>query len=195
MTSKLTSNTEDKILIAARHCFFRHGYKASNMTLISEYAGYSRATIHKHFKNKDDAFRQVLMLIKQQANDACKPIMERNFECWQSISLIVQIWLKPTFEEAGDQRIINDLKYHVQQVAEDIFQQVRKDIEDMLYELLTKAEKKNDISLVNTGLEARALAKILLASLDGIRGHLEKQRLEQASHDILHIFKLACQSH
>lgn len=190
----MTSNTEQKILTGARQCFFRHGYKASNMTLISEYAGFSRATIHKHFKNKDDAFRQVLLQIKQQANDACLPIMKGNLECWKSISLIVQIWLKPTFEETGDQRIINDLKYHVQQVADDIFQQVRKDIEDMLYELLTKAENINEISLVNTGLETRELAKILLASLDGIRGHLEKQRLQQASHDILHIFKLACRS-
>lgn len=188
----MTLNTEHKILAGARQCFFRHGYKASNMTLISEYAGFSRATTHKHFKNKDDAFRQVLMQVKQQANEACQPIMKGELECWESISLIVQIWLKPTFEEAGDQRIINDLKYHVQQVADDIFQQVRKDIEDMLYQLLAKAESKNDISLVHTGLETRELAKILLASLDGIRGHLEKQRLEQASHDILHIFKLAC---
>jgi AcrR family transcriptional regulator len=190
----LTSNTEQKILTGARQCFFRHGYKASNMTLISEYAGFSRATTHKHFKNKDDAFRQVLMQVKQQANEACQPIMENNLECWTNISLIVQIWLKPTFEEAGDQRIINDLKYHVQQVAEDIFQQARQDIADMLYDLLTKAEKKNDISLDKTGLEARELARLLLASLDGIRGHLEKQRLEQASHDILHIFQLACRS-
>lgn len=114
----MIGNTEQKILSAARQCFFQHGYKASTMTLISEYAGFSRATIHKYFNNKDDAFRQVLMQIKQQANDACQPIMKGDLECWQSISLIVQTWLKPTFEEAGDQRIINDLKYHVQQIAD-----------------------------------------------------------------------------
>lgn len=188
----MTSNTEKKILSAARQCFFQHGYKASNMTLISEYAGFSRATIHKYFNNKDDAFRQFLLNVKQQANDACSPIMEQDLECWQSINLIVQVWLKPTFDEAKDQRIINDLKYHVQQVAGDIFQQARQDIEDMLNTLLSKAVQQKELSLVNVAVDSRTLVKLLLASLDGLRGHLEKEHVEQASYNVLKIFQLAC---
>lgn len=162
------------------------------MTLISQYAGYSRATIHKYFHNKDDAFRQVLLEVKQQANDACKPIVEQQLECWKSINLIAQVWLKPTFEEAGNQRIINDLKYYVQHVAEDIFNQARQDIEDMLCALLTKAQQKKELSLTQANIDVKTLAKLLLASLDGLRGHLEQTELDQATQDTLRLFKLAC---
>lgn len=162
------------------------------MTLISQYSGFSRATTHKYLKNKDDAFRKVLLQVKQQANDACYPIMEKDLECWQSINLITQVWLKPTFEEAHDQRIINDLKYYAQHVAEDIFKQARLDIEKMLFLLLTKAEQQKEISLTNLHMDIKALSTLLLTSLDGLRGDLEKEKLEQASQDTLRIFKLAC---
>ena len=185
-------DTEQKILFGARQCFFRHGYKATNMTLISEYAGYSRATIHKYFKNKDDAFRQVLQQFQQQANDVCQPIMQQNLECWASISLIMQAWLKPTFDEVSDQFVLNDLKFHVQQVAAEQFQQARQGIEDMLYELLYKAEQQDKLSLTQIELSPRKLAKLLLASVDGLRGHLEKDNLEQASHEVIRIYKIAC---
>ena len=188
----LITNTEEKVLIGARQCFFRHGYKASNMTLISEYAGYSRATIHKYFKNKDDAFCQVIHQFQQQANDACQPIVAQNLECWESINLVMQAWLKPTFDEVNDQHILNDLKYHAQHIAKDTFEQARQDVEDIFCTLLETAEQQGNLSLDNLPINARKLSRLLLASLDGLRGHLEKQNLEQASNDILRIFQLAC---
>ena len=188
----LNAETEQKILFSARQCFFRHGYKAANMTLISEYAGYSRATIHKYFKNKDDAFRQVIHQFQQQANQACQPIMQQDLECWVGINLIMQAWLKPTFDEVSDQFVLNDLKFHVQQVAADLFQQARKGVEDMLCELINNAASQGNISLSLVALTPRKLAKLLLASLDGLRGHLEKDQLEQASHEVIRIYEVAC---
>ncbi|MGR6871597.1 TetR/AcrR family transcriptional regulator [Pseudomonas sp. HK3] len=184
--------TEQKVLAGARQCFFQHGYKASNMTLISEHAGYSRATVHKYFKNKDDAFRQVVHQFQLQANNDCLPILAQELECWETIGLVMETWLTPTFDEVSNQHILNDLKYHVQHVAEDIFAQARQDIENMLSDVLTKAEKAQSITLERTGLAPRKLATLILASLDGLRGHLEKQDLQQASHDVLRIFQLAC---
>lgn len=188
----LTLKTEQKVLAGARQCFFQHGYKASNMTLISEYAGYSRATVHKYFKNKDDAFRQVFHQFQLKANNACQPILAKQLECWETIGLIMQTWLNPTFDEVSNQHILNDLKYHVQHVAEDIFSQARQDIEDMLSDVLTTAEKEKTLSLEKTGIKPRKLATLILASLDGLRGHLEKEELQQASQEILRVFKLAC---
>lgn len=162
------------------------------MTLISEYSGYSRATIHKHFKNKDDAFCQVIHQFQQQANDACKPILAQNLECWESINLVIKAWLKPTFDEVSDQYVLSDLKYHVQHVAEVIFKQATQDIEDMLCKLLETAEHEGKLSLRSMDIPPRKLAKLLLASLDGLRGRLEKEELEQASVEIVRVFQLAC---
>ena len=90
----LTLKTEQKVLAGARQCFFQHGYKASNMTLISEHAGLSRATVHKYLKNKDDAFRKVVYQFQLQANNDCKPILAQQLECWETIRRIMQTWLK-----------------------------------------------------------------------------------------------------
>ncbi|NVK38815.1 MAG: TetR/AcrR family transcriptional regulator [Gammaproteobacteria bacterium] len=189
----MPENTEQKILSAARQCFFQHGYKATNMTLISEYAGFSRATVHKYFKNKDDAFRQVCQQLQQQASAACIPILQKELDCWQSIHAIAETWLKPTFDEVSDQRIVSDLKYHVQHVAQDIFNEARQSIEDMLTNLLENAASQQKITFEYINIQPRMLAKLLVASLDGLRGHLEKPSLEQASLDILKIFQQACQ--
>ena len=188
----MTLKTEEKVIAGARQCFFQHGYKATNMTLISEHAGFSRATVHKYLNNKDDAFRKVVHQFQLQANNDCKPILAKQLECWDTISLIMQTWLKPTFDEVSNQVILNDLKYHVQHVAQDIFAQARKDIETMLCDVLTQAQQQNKISLEPINVQPRKLATLILASLDGLRGHLEKRDLQQASNDILRIFQLAC---
>lgn len=162
------------------------------MTMISEYAGYSRATTHKYFKNKDDVFRQVIHQYQQQANQDCQPILTKNHECWMTINLIMNVWLKPTFSEVSDLYILNDLKYHIQHIAEDIFKQVRQDIENMLSDILKKAIDEKKISLANLALNEQRIAKLLLASLDGLKNHLEQHEIEQAIQDIIKIFQLSC---
>ena len=118
--------------------------------------------------------------------------MQQDLECWVGINLIMQAWLKPTFDEVSDQFVLNDLKFHVQQVAADLFQQARKGVEDMLCELINNAASQGNISLSLVALTPRKLAKLLLASLDGLRGHLEKDQLEQASHEVIRIYEVAC---
>ena len=77
-------------------------------------------------------------------------------------------------------------------MAEDIFGQARIDIEKMLSDVLIKAEKEEKITLKSINVSPRKLATLILASLDGLRGHLEKKDLQQASTEILHVFQLAC---
>ena len=184
--------TEQKVISAARECFFQHGYRASNMTMISEYAGLSRATVHKYARNKDDAFRKVCLDYQEQAEKACEPILEKDLECWVAIELIIGVWLKPTFDEVGNTRIINDLKYHVNQIAQDVFNQARNALKDMLAAQIEKGLSQNTLSLSKLNLSSHELASLMLASIDGLRGHYEKNELSQASQNTLSIFKLAC---
>lgn len=188
----MTIPVEQKVIQAARECFFQHGYRLSNMTLISEYAGVSRATVHKYARNKEDAFRKVCKQFQAQAQDACMPIEGLNLECWQAIDLILQIWLKPMFDEVSDSRILNDLKYHIQHLAEDIFKEARQILEDMINQHIIKGVKNQQISLEQLGYSSQTLTQLILASLDGLRGHYEKQDLNQASLNMLKVFKVAC---
>ncbi|GAA6134338.1 hypothetical protein NBRC116188_11270 [Oceaniserpentilla sp. 4NH20-0058] len=162
------------------------------MTLISEYAGVSRATVHKYARNKEDAFRKVCKQFQVQAQEACTPFEELDLECWQAIDLILQIWLKPTFDEVSESRVLNDLKYHIQHIAQDIFKEARQILEDMINKQITKGIAKQQISLEQLGYTSQTLTQLILASLDGLRGHYEKQDLNQASQNMLTVFKVAC---
>ena len=190
----MANSTEQKVITAARECFFQHGYKASNMTLISEYAGFSRATVHKYTKNKEDAFRKVCQQFQEQAETACQPIMKENMECWSAINLIMQAWLKPSFDEVRDIKILNDLKYHAQVIAEDVFTSARKQMENMLCEQLEKGISKDEINLHPLSQTPRQFAQLLLASLTGLRGQFDKTHIHRASLDTLNIFKRACRA-
>lgn len=189
-----SSDTQKHILLLARSCFFQHGYKASNMSMISQYAGFSRATIHKYFKNKDHVFRSVCRQIQQQSNEACAPLLEDvSSPCWQRISLALQVWLKPTFEEVSDQIILRDLKFHAQSVAEDIFNEAHEDLHQLIQALIDQGIEQNHIRLDVLNMDSSMLSHLIVAGMDGLRSHLESQDVQTGVLHLLTIFQAATQ--
>jgi len=57
-------NIKEKILISARKEFLAKGYEKASLRKITKDAGYSVAVIYKHFKSKDDLFRQIVGNVK-----------------------------------------------------------------------------------------------------------------------------------
>ncbi len=184
-------NTQEAILNGARLCFFRHGYKASNMTLISQYAEFSRATLHKHFTNKDSVFRAVCSQYQVQCMLASQDITRQNLNCWDAIEQIMDIWSKSAFEEVNDKLVYKDLHYYVQQVAEDIFQQAHDDLEVLIADILNKGINEERICLDSLNINSRQLAFIVIGCLDGIRSCAEQEQMMSYSHQTLNIFKHA----
>ena len=185
-------DTQQHILLMARNCFFQHGYKASNMSMISQYAGFSRATIHKYFKNKDHVFRSVCRQFQLQSNDACAALLEQISQpCWLRIGLALEVWLKPTFEEVSDQIILRDLKFHAQIVAEDIFNEAHEDLHQLIKALIDQGIKQKHITLNNLNMDSSMLSHLIVAGMDGLRSHLECQDVQKGVHHLLTIFKQA----
>lgn len=190
VTSSL--DTQKHILLLARSCFFQHGYKASNMSMISQYAGFSRATIHKYFKNKDHVFRSVCRQIQQQSNEACAPLLDRKAEpCWQRIGLALEVWLKPTFEEVNDQLILRDLKFHAQSVAEDIFNEAHEDLHHLIQALIDQGLEQKLITLKALNMDSSMLSHLIVAGMDGLRSHFECQEVQKGVQHLLTVFKQA----
>ena len=188
----MINETKNQIMTGARQCFFRHGYTASNITLISQYAGFSRVTVHKQFKNKDDAFRQLCLLIVDESTQACEPILENTtLPCWEAIESIMAIWLRPTFEEVSDQVVMRDLKYHVQEVADDIFVAAHELVENMIRSRLTMGIENQEINIANTEVTIADMANLLVACLDGVRGHIHHADIKVRCHQLVNIFKQA----
>ncbi|MBH2004314.1 MAG: TetR/AcrR family transcriptional regulator [Sphingobacteriia bacterium] len=51
--------TEEKILQAARLEFERKGYNGTRMQVIADVAGISKASLHYHFRSKDNLFQRI----------------------------------------------------------------------------------------------------------------------------------------
>lgn len=194
-----SAETQQHILQMARQCFFRHGYKASNMSMVSEYAGFSRATLHKHFKNKDILFRAVCQQYQEQGNRACRPLLtmpaSEAGDTWQKIETVLGIWLRPSFEEVSDQMILRDLKFHAQTVAEDIFNAAHEDLCDMISQLVAQGVENGELNLdAMTGINHTILSQLIVAALDGFRGHYETEEVVTGLSQLLTVFKQACKT-
>mgnify|MGYP001126005995 CR=1 FL=1 len=64
--------SEQRIYIAAKHAFLKHGYHGTTMEQIARYASSGRAMIHYYFRSKEELFRLVfadfIMLLSDAIN-------------------------------------------------------------------------------------------------------------------------------
>lgn len=190
----MTKNNDLAIIQAASSVFMKHGYRRSNMSLISKQAGFSRVTIHKYLKNKDDAFRKCINQILIDSRTACEPVLNasRNGQpCWSSIEAILDLWITPTFEEADDHLILQELKYFAQQMTEDLFNDAHTTLESMLLEVIKRSVENKEISLEKLNISEQQLAKLIVASISGIRANVEIKDIAPFNHEMLGVFKVA----
>jgi TetR/AcrR family transcriptional repressor of nem operon len=192
----MTKNTDTIIIKAATLVFMTHGYKRSNMSLISKQAGYSRVTIHKYLLNKDDAFRKSINQVLTESKAACEPIMhsaKSDLPCWQAIEELINQWIIPTFDGAGDHLILQELRYYAQEIAQDLFMDAHISLENMITQVLTQAVKDKHISLERLAVNESKLANLIVSSVSGIRSRVDLAEIKQANHDMVNVFKVATQ--
>ena len=58
---KIDSNTQDKILEAAREIFFKQGYAGGKMQDIADAAGINKALLHYYFRTKEKLFEVIFL--------------------------------------------------------------------------------------------------------------------------------------
>lgn len=63
------AETRDRMLTSARAVFAERGYQAASVGAITKQAETAHGTFYLYFKNKDDAFDQVLTSIQEQIKD------------------------------------------------------------------------------------------------------------------------------
>ncbi len=187
----MSSDTQQKIIDGARNCFFKHGFRASNMSLISQYAGFSRVTLHKHFKNKDGVFRAVCSDYQVRCNSDCQVILAQQDSCWQIIEQVTATWSKSAFDEVHDDKVLRELLFEATQVASDIFEDARANLELMLQNILDEGIAGSQISLKACQLNSPQLAAIIVASINGIRTNFPREQILQTSHQLIELYRLA----
>lgn len=88
------SNTEEKILIAARQVFIEKGLSGARMQDIADRAGINKAMLHYYFRNKDMLFEVIFRETAGKLFPHFEKLMESDLNFFDKIRLIVSSYIE-----------------------------------------------------------------------------------------------------
>ena len=187
------TETQQKILKSAEQCFFQYGYSKTNMSLVSEYAGISRVTIHKHFKNKKGLFRSVVEVCLTESMETAKQILTNkpSEDCWHNIERYMLTQANPIFENIKDSHVLKDLNNAVNEVTEDIlFEKKAENVEFIANQLVTAGEK-GLIDLSSLEMSPQELGWLMENCFSGLFMYAPLDELKNQMHGLIRVYKHA----
>lgn len=189
-------DTQAKIIDAAQQCFFQFGYKKTNMSLIGEYSGYSRVTVHKYFKNKTALLRSVLDQCMSHSMDEAHEFLEANpsNDYWMNIEHYMLIMAKTIFENIDDDYVIRDLSNAVHELAEDLLDEKKAKAIAFIQAEIEKGLADGTISLDKAKMSSLALAQLIDYSFAGVIHHGTIKEIKPQIHNLLRMCRLSTQS-
>ncbi|MDX1353050.1 MAG: TetR/AcrR family transcriptional regulator [Thiomicrorhabdus sp.] len=192
MTSK---DTKQEIAELALKCFSQFGFSKTNMSLISEYTGYSRVTVHKYFKNKRVLFRNVVQLcMTNSIGEAESRLQEIDVkDPWDVIEEYLVASGKKVFENVHDDYILKDLHNAINELAEDLVDSKQKITIQFIQAELSRGVKENLIALTPIQTTPEELARLLDYCYLGIMRNASVQHIKGELHHLLRVYRQATQ--
>lgn len=86
--------SREVIVAAAARLFLRRGFGAVSMDELAESAGVARRTLYNQFASKEDIFREVLLKVSRQLEDALPPGVETQGDVENVLRLIARTILE-----------------------------------------------------------------------------------------------------
>ncbi len=189
----MSKTSKEIILESARQCFFQFGYQKTSMSQISDYSGFSRVTVHNHFKTKQELFR---ILIQEHFTSGLahyNDYLQQNPQCpvWDAIAHLIELMTEPVFTNIKDQQILNDLDHTTRQIANDIKTEMKDKKIDLIKVQIERGIQQQVISLDKLDTTAVELAKLIYSSIHGILINSEINTAEKYIKGLLQTFKIA----
>ncbi|QOL25320.1 TetR/AcrR family transcriptional regulator [Thalassotalea sp. LPB0316] len=180
-----------KILNAAKHCFYQHGYSATTISMISKYADISRVTIHKQFCSKEQIFRQVLNQYTADMLEQSAIMLKEKHGCWQKIEALLTKWGDEIFKEIGDEIIRNDLIYSAKKYCKNELLEMREAKCSIIEQLLNQGIKDGSVCLEKLAMQASEVAYLIEITFSGlVNTGREDNRQDQIS-ALLKVYRTA----
>jgi len=188
-----SNNTKQEIVELALKCFSQFGYNKTNMSIISEYTGYSRVTVHKYFKNKKILFRSVVQLCtKNSVKEADNRMHQIHLNNpWDIIEEYLIAIGKKVFENVHDDYILKDLHNAVHDVAKDIVDAKQLITIKFIEEELKQGATNNSLDLDSINLTAEELAYLIDYSYYGIMRNASVQDIPDQVHRLIKVYRKA----
>lgn len=192
MTSK---NTKQEITELALKCFSQFGFSKTNMSLISQYTGYSRVTVHKYFKNKKVLFRNVVELCTSNSiHEAENRIQEIQLSNpWDMIEEYLVASGKKVFENVEDDYVLKDLHNAIGETSGDIVEAKQKIIIKFIQQELERGIKDNLIVLDSIKTNPEKLAYLIDYCYLGIMRNTPVQDIQNQLHQLIRVYRMATQ--
>lgn len=159
--------TSERIIDAAAECFYRHGYAATNISMISRYAEISRVTIHKQFGTKEEVFRSVCRRHHQTIQSKLDLRVSEHANMWCALAAILRDWGRPIFDQINDPHVLRDLVHAAQLHSEDLIKSHTQVLVTFISGMLDDADNDKLIRLDNIELNSVELAELLTVSFVG----------------------------
>jgi AcrR family transcriptional regulator len=188
-----SNNTKQEITELALKCFSQFGFSKTTMSLISEYTGYSRVTVHKHFKNKMILFRSVVQLcMKNSISEADNRMLEIQLNNpWDIIEEYLMAIGKKVFENVHDDYVLKNLHSAINEMAKDIVNAKQKITLKFIQEALERGVKENLIALEPIHTTPEELAYLLDYSYFGIMRNASVQEIPNHVHRLIGVYRMA----
>jgi AcrR family transcriptional regulator len=157
------------ILTAAFDVFMNYGFRKTSMDDIARAAGMSRPALYQFFRNKTEIFRaaslSILESVGREARAAFtteKPFAERLYDSLDRSILTLHRKIESTPHGA-------ELMGVNEEVAGDIEEKWCDQMIDAIAAGIAEAEAAGEIALKPVGVDARAVATIVMQSMEGMK--------------------------
>src|SRR6201993_1280698 len=85
--------SREAIVAAAQHLFLERGFGAVSMDDLAEAAGVARRTLYNQFASKEEIFREMLLEVSRQLEDAFPPGIETQGDVEEVLHLVARVIL------------------------------------------------------------------------------------------------------
>ncbi len=133
----------NKILIAAKELFWKHGFKRITIEEICKEANVSKMTFYKHFKNKMELVEFFINNITDKAMKKYREIMDSDIPFPEKVKKTIDLKLESTQDISNE--FYNDYVRYADTEMLALLQQQKNRLIDSILNDYVEAQKKGDI--------------------------------------------------
>jgi AcrR family transcriptional regulator len=149
--------TRQRVLDAAREVFESRGYQAASVATITKAADTAHGTFYLYFKNKDDAFVQVVADVAEQMRQESRARLSD--DRYEGIEGVIRGFLVVFAEHAPLWRALLE-----GMMQSPIVEQAWRDVADVFIDRIAhRIEREQEAGIVRLSLDPRAAAQALAA--------------------------------
>src|SRR6056297_2842708 len=106
----MSNSKKRQILATGKALFLKHGFKRVTIEEVCTEAKVSKMTFYKHFSNKMELVKAIVIKMGEEAMDRYRKIMHRNIPFTEKIELQIQMKMEGTSEMSSE--FMDDLLIH-----------------------------------------------------------------------------------